>query len=58
VYYCPKTGLEVHGFVANDPAEQNDDGFKPVACVACARKHLVNPATGMILGRRYSTVAH
>ncbi len=47
IYRCPNTGLRVHGFVADDAT---DDAFESVTCIACARVHLVNPATGKVLG--------
>jgi hypothetical protein len=48
LYRCPNTGLNVQGFVTDDPTE--DDAFKPITCVVCTRVHLVNPKTGKVLG--------
>jgi len=48
LYRCPNTGLNVQGFLADDPTE--DDAFKPITCIVCTRVHLVNPKTGKVLG--------
>jgi hypothetical protein len=50
LYRCPFTGLNVQGWVADDPIESGGDHFEPVTCTACTRIHLVNPATGKVLG--------
>ena len=50
LYRCPVTGLNVQGFVADDPTESSEDSFETVTCIACARVHLVNPKTGRVLG--------
>jgi hypothetical protein len=50
LYRCPVTGLNVQGWVADDPTERGDDQFEPVTCNACTRIHLVNPTTGKVLG--------
>jgi hypothetical protein len=42
VYRCPNTGLNVQGFIADDPAPA---GYYPVTCLACTRLHLVDPKT-------------
>jgi len=44
---CPITGLNVQGFVADDPAD--DHSFEPVTCNACTRVHLVNPKAGKLI---------
>ena len=48
VYRCPATGLNVQGFTANDPTE--DETYESVSCTACLRVHMVNPKTGKVLG--------
>jgi hypothetical protein len=50
LYRCPRTGLNVQGFVADDPTEGGGDNYVPVECLACSGIHLVNPATGKVLG--------
>jgi hypothetical protein len=46
LYRCPTTGYRVQGFVV--PADS--DAYEPVTCILCQRVHLVNPATGKVLG--------
>ena len=48
LYRCPNTGLNVQGWVADDPTA--DDSFRAVICTACTRAHLVNPRTGKVIG--------
>jgi hypothetical protein len=48
VFRCPNTGLNVHGWVADDPTE--GESYEGVTCTACARVHLINPKTGKLLG--------
>jgi hypothetical protein len=48
VYRCPATGLNVQGFVADDPDESAP--YEQVTCIACTRVHLVNPKNGKVLG--------
>jgi hypothetical protein len=51
VYRCPNTGLNVQGWVADDPTEGEAEAFyQSVACTACARIHLIDPKTGRIVG--------
>jgi hypothetical protein len=40
-YRCPRTGLQVQGWTADDPT--NGETYEPVTCIACGRIHLVNP---------------
>ena len=50
LYRCPKTGLNVQGWVVDDPTESDAERFEPVTCLICTRVHLVNPQTGKVLG--------
>lgn len=50
LYRCPNTGLNVQGWIADDPAERADESYEAIACTACTRVHLVNPKTGKVLG--------
>jgi hypothetical protein len=51
LYRCPSTGLNVQGWVADDPpAERDSETYEAVTCTACTRIHLVNPKTGRTLG--------
>ena len=49
VYRCPLTGLNVQGWIASDAAESSDV-FEALQCLACGVRHLVNPATGKVIG--------
>jgi hypothetical protein len=46
LYRCPKTGLRVQGWVANDPKQPEAQSYEAVTCLACGGVHLVNPASG------------
>lgn len=50
VYHCPNTGLNVHGWVCDDPTESEAEFYESVTCTACTRVHLVNPKTGKVIG--------
>jgi hypothetical protein len=50
VFRCPRTGLNVQGWIADDPTESEADNYEAVTCTACTRIHLVNPKTGRVLG--------
>jgi len=50
LYRCPNTGLNVQGWVADDPTERGKSAYEAVTCLACTRLHLVNPANGKVLG--------
>jgi len=47
VYRCPRTGLMVQGWIADEP--MSGEAYEPVTCTACGRVHLINPKTGKIL---------
>src|SRR4029077_14103554 len=49
-YRCPTTGLNVQGWLADDASVNQGEVFETVACPACTRMHLVNRATGRVLG--------
>ena len=48
IYRCPFTGSNVQDWVAEDVS--SGEVFVSLACRACMRTHLVNPATGRVLG--------
>jgi len=50
LYRCPNTGLNVQGWVADDPTEGEAELYEAVTCIACTQVHLVNPKTGRVLG--------
>ncbi len=51
LFIAANTRLRVHGFVADDATDS--DAFESVTCTACTRVHLVNPATGKVLGEMH-----
>jgi hypothetical protein len=57
IYRCPSTGLNVQGFLADAPA-QDDESFELVNCAVCARVHLVNPQTGKVVGADENYTTH
>jgi len=49
LYRCPNTGLQVQGWIANG-ALPNGEAYEATTCLACRNVHLVNAATGKVLG--------
>jgi hypothetical protein len=49
LYRCPKTGLKVQGWLADDPSGDDDGVYETVTCLACTRVHLINRSTGKVL---------
>jgi hypothetical protein len=53
IYRCPRTGLNVQGWFA-DEAFAPEDGthatYESLRCLACTGLHLVNRSTGKLLG--------
>jgi len=54
LYRCPNTGQQVQGWIADDPTEDHPeddaDTYQTLACLVCARVHLINAKTGKVLG--------
>jgi len=53
LYRCPNTGQTVQGFVAEEVSNEvskDPNNYESVTCLACGRLHMVNPATGKVLG--------
>jgi hypothetical protein len=50
LYRCPNTGLNVQGWIADDPTDGEADTYEAMTCTACTRVHLVNPKTGKVVG--------
>jgi hypothetical protein len=50
LYRCPTTGYHVQGY---SPEQTSGDAssYETVTCLMCKRVHLVNPATGEVLGQ-------
>ena len=41
----PNTGMNVQGWVADDPTEGEGETYQPITCMICTRLHLVDPKT-------------
>ena len=50
IYRCPNTGMNVQGWVADDPTEGEGETYQQITCTICTRVHLVNPKTGKVVG--------
>jgi hypothetical protein len=50
VFLCPNVGIHVQGWFADNGSENGDNTYQSVSCLACQQVHLVNPATGKVLG--------
>jgi hypothetical protein len=50
IFRCPNTGLNVQGWVADDPTERGKEIYETITCTACTGLHVVSPATGKVLG--------
>jgi hypothetical protein len=51
LFQCPNTRLKVQGWLAEEIPTDNKV-FLSMECIACRRVHLVNPATGKVMGER------
>jgi hypothetical protein len=49
LYRCPNTGFQVQGY-SPEQTSDDDSAYEAVTCLVCQRIHLVNPATGKVLG--------
>jgi hypothetical protein len=50
-YRCPNTGKNVQGWTAEAiPEDPTESAYVRTQCPACARIHLVDPASGTVLG--------
>jgi hypothetical protein len=50
MFRCPATRLSVQGWLADDPPVTEGEVYETVTCLACTRLHLINRATGRVLG--------
>jgi hypothetical protein len=49
LFRCPNTGMKVQAWSADD-ISAGDDRYEATTCTACRKIHLVNPATGKVMG--------
>jgi hypothetical protein len=50
IYRCPATALNVQGWFADEADDDEETTYETVTCSACCQVHLVNRATGRVLG--------
>jgi len=50
LFRCPNTGQNVQAWVADDPAEFDENTYETITCTACRQVHLINPKTSRVLG--------
>ena len=51
LFICPNTGFRVQGFAPEQTSDDAGERFEAIECILCKRVHVVNPATGEILGQ-------
>jgi hypothetical protein len=51
IYRCPTTRLNVQGWFADEVGDDEETAYETVTCLACSQVHLVNRATGKVLGQ-------
>ena len=49
IFRCPTTGFRVQDY-ASEQTSDDHNSYEAVTCLACNQLHLVNPATGKVLG--------
>jgi len=47
LYRCPNTGFHVQSYAC---IKTSDDAYEVVTCTICRGVHLIDPATGRVLG--------
>jgi hypothetical protein len=53
IFRCPLVGISVQGWIAEDVSTRGvADDFIGIKCAACSQLHLVNAATGKVLGEK------
>jgi hypothetical protein len=50
VFTCPSTELKVQHWL-DDDKNVSDTEYEAVTCQACAKVHLINRTTGLLLGQ-------
>jgi hypothetical protein len=52
MFKCPRTGLNVQHWLADEAASDVRSTCEPVVCQACTRLHFVNKSNGKLLGEK------
>jgi hypothetical protein len=50
VFKCPRTGLNVQHWLAEEAVDDSSTSYETVVCAACGRLHFINRSTGRLLG--------
>ena len=51
LFRCTATGVQTQGWIDDAvAAEIGENEYISIACAACRQAHLINPATGRLLG--------
>ncbi|MFX9373919.1 hypothetical protein ABTO04_19560, partial [Acinetobacter baumannii] len=50
IFRCPSTSENVQHLLEDDDAD--DEDYEAVECLACAKIHFINKATGKLLGEK------
>lgn len=50
IFRCPTIGISVQGWISEDAGSSSKDEFISINCTACRQIHLVNAASGKVLG--------
>jgi hypothetical protein len=50
MYRCPRTGVSVDIWLADEVTPVNADTYEHVMCPSCAHIHFINKTTGKALG--------
>jgi hypothetical protein len=52
IFKCPRTGLNVQHWLADEVVSDTRSTYEPVVCQACTRLHFVNKTSGKLLGEK------
>ena len=50
IFRCPSTSENVQHLLEDD--DSDDEDYEAVECIACAKIHFINKATGKLLGEK------
>jgi len=50
LFICPNTGFRVQGYSPEETSDDEGYTYQAVTCLICTQVHLVDPATGRVLG--------
>ena len=51
-FRCPNTDFLVQGYASDETSDDDTNTCEAVHCIVCKQFHLVNPASGKVLGQR------